>query len=234
MSYCVNCGVELDDTARFCPLCHTPVLNPSQPVNISAPPPFPDERGEVPPAVKRDAAILLSSMLVSVAVCCGVLNMFLKPERTWSVYVIGAAVMLWLWLVPPLLDRGMHVLLRLLVDVLAVALYVLFIALNLDGWTWYMGLALPIILWGGALLLLLGLTLWVKRRSLLTTVTVLIGSVGVFLLGVELLIDRFLNQNWEPGWSLVVLTVCAGLVIPLLVVRRVPSLREEARRRFHM
>ncbi len=142
--------------------------------------------------------------------------------------------MLWLWLVPPLLDRGMHVLLRLLVDVLAVALYVLFIALNLDGWTWYMGLALPIILWGGALLLLLGLTLWVKRRSLLTTVTVLIGSVGVFLLGVELLIDRFLNQSWEPGWSLVVLTVCAGLVIPLLVVRRVPSLREEARRRFHM
>lgn len=234
MSYCVNCGVELDDTARFCPLCHTPVLNPSQPVNISVPPPFPDERGEVPPAVKRDAAILLSSMLVSVAVCCGVLNMFLKPERTWSVYVIGAAVMLWLWLVPPLLDRGMHVLFRLLVDVLAVALYVLFIALNLDGWTWYMGLALPIILWGGALLLLLGLTLWVKRRSLLTTVTVLIGSVGVFLLGVELLIDRFLNQSWEPGWSLVVLTVCAGLVIPLLVVRRVPSLREEARRRFHM
>ena len=234
MSYCVNCGVELDDTARFCPLCHTPVLNPSQPVNISVPPPFPDERGEVPPAVKRDAAILLSSMLVSVAVCCGVLNMFLKPERTWSVYVIGAAVMLWLWLVPPLLDRGMHVLFRLLVDVLAVALYVLFIALNLDGWTWYMGLALPIILWGGALLLLLGLTLWVKRRSLLTTVTVLIGSVGVFLLGVELLIDRFLNQGWEPGWSLVVLTVCAGLVIPLLVVRRVPSLREEARRRFHM
>ena len=28
MSYCVNCGVELDATASFCPLCHTPVLNP--------------------------------------------------------------------------------------------------------------------------------------------------------------------------------------------------------------
>lgn len=234
MSYCVNCGVELDDTARFCPLCHTPVLNPNQPVNSSVPTPFPEERGEVPPAVKRDAAILLSAMLVSVAVCCGVLNVFLRPERTWSVYVIGAAVMLWLWLVPPLLDRGMHLLLRLLVDILAVALYVLFIALNLDGWGWYRGLALPVILWGGALLLLLGLSLWVKRRSLLTTVTVLIGSVGVFLLGVEFLIDRFLFQTWEPGWSLVVLTVCAGLVIPLLVVRRVPSLREEARRRFHL
>ena len=25
MSYCVHCGVELDPTASFCPLCHTPV-----------------------------------------------------------------------------------------------------------------------------------------------------------------------------------------------------------------
>ena len=25
MSYCVHCGVELDATASFCPLCHTRV-----------------------------------------------------------------------------------------------------------------------------------------------------------------------------------------------------------------
>ena len=34
--------------------------------------------------------------------------------------------------------------------------------------------------------------------------------------------------------QLVVLASCAGLSIPLIIVRRVPSLREEARRRFHM
>lgn len=27
MSYCVNCGVELDPSAGICPLCHTPVVN---------------------------------------------------------------------------------------------------------------------------------------------------------------------------------------------------------------
>ena len=31
MSYCVNCGVELDASAKKCPLCDTPVYNPKAP-----------------------------------------------------------------------------------------------------------------------------------------------------------------------------------------------------------
>ena len=98
MSYCVNCGVELDETASFCPLCHTPVYNPNQPVNEAAPKPFPTERKEVPPSSKLPIAILISTVLASVAVCCGILNLFLKTQHTWSLYVIGAAIMLWIWM----------------------------------------------------------------------------------------------------------------------------------------
>ena len=29
MSYCVHCGVELDEQAKRCPLCGTPVVDPS-------------------------------------------------------------------------------------------------------------------------------------------------------------------------------------------------------------
>ena len=140
MSYCVNCGVELDATASFCPLCHTPVLNPGQPVDEHAPKPFPTQRGEEAPASKRELALLITAMLASVAVCCGVLNLFLNQQRPWSLYVIGAAVMLWIWFVPPLLARGMHLLLRLLLDVAAVAIYVFLSsccrqrAYRPDGW----------------------------------------------------------------------------------------------------
>ena len=128
MSYCVHCGVELDATASFCPLCHTRVLDPGQPVDTVSPKPFPTRRGEVAPAAKQEVALLITAMLASVAVCCGVLNLFLRADRMWSLYVIGAAAMLWLWLVPPLLARGMHLLLRLLLDVAAVALYVYLIS----------------------------------------------------------------------------------------------------------
>ena len=234
MSYCVNCGVELDKTAAFCPLCHTPVYNPNQPVDQTSAKPFPTERKEVAPSSKRPAAILITTVLASVAVCCGVLNLFLHAGRAWSLYVIGAAAMLWLWLTPPLLARRMPLLLRLAVDVGAVLLYVYLISVDLDGRLWFLGLAAPVILWGGAVLLVLGLVLLVYRRSPITTLTILIGSVGVFLLGVEFLVDRWLFHAWQPGWSLVVLVVCVGMVIPLVVIRRVPALREEVRRRFHL
>ena len=93
---------------------------------------------------------------------------------------------------------------------------------------------LPIILLGGAILLCLALIFRGGKRSILTTTTLIIGAVGLFLLGVELFVDHFLTGGWQPGWSLIVVTVCVALVIPLVIVRRVPSLREEVRRRFHM
>ena len=114
MSYCVNCGVELDPTARACPLCHTPAVNPNQPVDTALPPPFPSRREEVQPVSKKELALLLSAMMGSVAVCCGLLNLFfLHSSRPWSLYVIGAAAMLWIWLVPPLVLRRMPLWLRL-------------------------------------------------------------------------------------------------------------------------
>ena len=67
MSYCVNCGVELDPGAQACPLCGTPAWHPDP----SAPPYFPTNRAAVQPASKREAAILLTAMLVSVSLCCG-------------------------------------------------------------------------------------------------------------------------------------------------------------------
>lgn len=144
MSYCVNCGVELDPSAKTCPLCGTPAWHPE----LDAPPYFPANSAAVQPASRREAAILLTAMLVSVSLCCGLLNLFLPTDRPWSLYVIGAA--------------------------------------------------------------------------------------GLLAMGIEFCIDRYFRGVWQPGWSLIVLAVCVGLIIPLRIVRRVPSLREEARRRFNL
>lgn len=235
MSYCVNCGVELDATASFCPLCHTPVYHPNQPVDETSPKPFPTERKEVPPVSKLQVAILISTILASVAACCGVLNYFLRTQRIWCLYVIGAALMIWIWTVPPLLHHKKDTFrLQLLADILAIAVYVSLIAVDLDGWNWYWHLALPIILLLGALFFFWGLTLGPGKRSTLTSITLVVGSIGVFAMGVERFLDLFFRGSWSPSWSLIVLAVCVILIIPLTVVRRVPALREEVRRRFHL
>lgn len=234
MSYCVNCGVELDSTAEFCPLCHVSVHNPAKPVDRQSPTPFPRERREVPPASKRELAILISAMLVSVSVCCALLNLILRAQRVWSLYVIGAAVMMWVWFVPPLLRRGRPLRLQKGINLLSVAVYLMLIARDVNGWSWYWGLALPILLLLSTVVLFLDGILRKRQRSMLSALTLIVGSAGVFVVGVELFIDLYFHEEWSPGWSLVVLTICLALLIPLVVVRRVPALREEARRRFHM
>ena len=69
MSYCGNCGVELDPTARACPLCHTPVVNPNQPVDTVSPKPFPPEPGEVlrTPTMGFDGSGGFSDVLVELS-----------------------------------------------------------------------------------------------------------------------------------------------------------------------
>ena len=233
MSYCVHCGVELDATATFCPLCQTKVIDPGRPPDTTSPKPFPTERGEVPPIPKGAVAAAITAMLACVAVGCGLLNLFLKPGRAWSLYVIGATIMLWLWIVLPLLFRRLPLLVRSVINVAAVARYVYLMSVDLNGRDWYLGLAVPIILWGGAVWLLLSLMLRVYHRSVISTVAILIGSLGVFLLGVEFFIDRWLTGRWDPSWSLVVLTICVCTVIPLVIIRSIPAVREEVRRRFH-
>ena len=105
-------------------------------------------------------------------------------------------------------------------------------SLHLGG-AWFRGLALPILGWTCILVFFLSFFLRGGRRSMLTALSLSIGSVGLLCLGIEFFVDRFRQGSWDPGWSLVVMGICVGLIIPLRVVRRVPSLRAEARRRFN-
>ena len=59
-------------------------------------------------------------------------------------------------------------------------------------------------------------------------------AIGLLAVLTEFICDRYLSGGWLPGWSMVVLASCVGLSVPLIIVRRIPSLREEARRKFHM
>lgn len=230
MSYCVNCGVELNPGAEKCPLCGTPAWRPDP----SVPPYFPTKPAEVLPASRREAAILLTAMLFSVSLCCGLLNLILPTERPWSLYVIGAAVMLWIWFVLPMVLRRLPVFFKLTADVAAIGVYVWLISLDLNGGQWFRGLALPMLGWACVLVFLLSFLLRGGRRSRLSSIAMVIGTVGLLALGIEFCIDRYCHGVWEPGWSLVVVVICVGLIIPLRIVRRVPSLREEARRRFNL
>lgn len=234
MSYCVNCGVKLNDDAVVCPLCGTPVIHPGKAWTPKNKPFFATRQEKIQPVSQKELALLLTAMFASVSICCGLLNLALRPDLWWSLYAVGAALMLWIFFVPPLLWRKMPVLLKTFVNLCAVAFYVLLIALASGGLNWYFKLALPILFTATLLVLLLCDLMRERRRSILTSMVLVMLAVGILCMAVELFVDRFLEGCWSPGWSLIVLAVCVGLSVPFAVIRWVPSLREEVRRRFHL
>lgn len=234
MSYCVHCGVQLNDHATACPLCHTPVVDPSRLELPTTSPFFPTKPAYVPPVSRNEAALLLTAMLASAAAACAVLNLFLKPGTGWSMYVALAAVMLWIWFVPLLMFPKMPFVLREAIDLLAIAGYVYFIAVRLNGVQWFVGIALPILILVDILSCILGYLFKVRHTSLISSISFVLGAVALLCLGIEATLDLYFDALWRPGWSIVIATICVAVMVPLVIVRRVPSLREEARRRFHL
>mgnify|MGYP007039912943 FL=1 len=226
--YCVNCGVELNPGAERCPLCGTPAWKPDP----AEPPYFATKPPEIPAVENYSLAILLSSMLLSVALCCGLLNLILLPGRFWSYYVIGAAVMLWVWFVLPMVFRKLPVVIRLTLDVAIVGVYIWLISIDLNGGAWFRGLVVPILIWACVLVFLL--CLLSRNRSILTKISLCVGSVALLVIGIEYAIEYYLFGAAHLTWSLVVATICIALIIPLRVIRHVPALREEVRRRFDL
>ena len=234
MSYCVNCGVELDKTASFCPLCGTEVVNPKQPIDKTTAPPFPNNRQEVAPVSKKELALVITTLMAAASISCAIMNgFFFFPHVAWSVYVAGGLAMVWVWFVFPLFKPKTSTNIYFLLDLIALAGYMALIAAVVNGWKWYIQLALPIIALMGMLFGGFGLIFW-NRRSSLSGCIGFIGCCGVFLLLLEVLIDLWATGKYHPGWSIVTAAVAVSLMLPLLVIRWRPALREEVRRRFHL
>ena len=147
MSYCVNCGVELDSSAKKCALCDTLVYHPLKSAEAEAFTPFSD-KAVVPSNMKRKfIALIISYILLIPNIVCLLINLFTSPENLWFIFVGSTSLLLWVVFVFPFLAKKLHPYLMWAFDTLAAALYVLvFYSQNFGGDKWYFFIALPIIL----------------------------------------------------------------------------------------
>ncbi len=234
MSYCVNCGVELDASARECPLCNTPVINPRELEKMAmAQRPFPTEKGQVETVKRKDLGILVSMVVLATAVTCGILNALTFQESLWSLAVIGACIILWVIMIPAVIYTKQPVYVSLLYDGGAVALY-LFMLSYLTGtrdWLWGLGMPITVLV----TVLAEAFTVCVRKlpRSFLTVSLYIFTAVGLLCMGLEILIDRFVGGNIALSWSAVVLTVCGILDIAVITMLSRRRLRNAVRRRLH-
>ena len=234
MSYCVNCGVELHQTASRCVLCNIEINNPLAEIDNDAETPFPLEREVMEPVSYRELILLLSILLVSPSAVCAFLNIAIYNETFWSAYVIFACIAVWIFAVLPLWLRGMSIVSYIAFDAIAVFMYVGAVAMQFQDREWFFQLAVPIITML-AILLIFVFSFWSKfKTSILITASICLISVGIFIVGLEIFIDLFLNQVLSLTWSLMVISCCIAIATPALIISRNKKLRNEVRRRLHL
>lgn len=237
MSYCVNCGVELDRSLIRCPLCNTPVINPSAPPgkfrteNNSDT--FPEKQGQVEEINRHDLGLLISIVLGGTAFSSLMLNLFVIRGNWWSLLIIGACVVLFFLVFPALIYTKTPIYVSLLFDGLSTALYLYFISFITVSKAWFYGLALPIV---GLVTVLVLLFVWLLKTlkvTMLTTGLYFFTEIAIFCVGLELLIDRFQGIELKIFWSAIVLTVCAVIDSALITVLSRRRLRDAVRKRLH-
>ncbi|MBR6477139.1 MAG: zinc ribbon domain-containing protein [Lachnospiraceae bacterium] len=233
MSYCVNCGVELDETAKTCPLCNTPVINPKAIKNDKAIAPFPKEKAQVEEIQRADFGWLVSMVCLATAVTCGVLNWLVFKQNLWSLAVIGACVVLWVMLVPAVIYHKWSPYFYLLMDGGAVMLYLYLIARMTESYHWFYHLGVPMTAFTIVVVELLTLAFRKFPRGILTRGLYLFVALGVLCVGYEIIIDLFRNLPVRLGWSAVVLTICIIVGIAIITTLSRRRLRNELRRRLH-
>ena len=236
MSYCVQCGVKLEQSLKTCPLCHTPVINPNELTSDALSKgsgPFSTVKGEVEPMKKNDIGLWFTLVYGSTAIACGILNLFVFDYNYWSIPVIGACVILWLFFCPRMFFPQIPLYLNLIVSAVSVVFYEFSITLMTENDSWFYELALPITLVLMALVALSGVCYRFVAQSLMATVLYFFIDAAFLSIAIECFIDRFIGTDIQIFWSAIVFSVCSVISTALIAILSIKRLRAAVKKRLH-
>lgn len=237
MSYCVNCGVELEPSAKRCPLCSTPVINPNTVDKETEMPPVYPIQSEllVERKIKRTTALLITIILFVPLIVCPLCNVLITGEMSWSKYAVLGILLGWVLIVPPLLMSHSVVLKSAWLDfaALAVFLFLLFRTVNTE-YNWFEQLAMPILSLIMLMFLLTYLIIARKKLRPIIIISLLSFLSGIFCVSVDILTSMFLGKGIMTYWSLPVVIACTSISVIFLIISHLTKLKQIIKKRMHI
>lgn len=233
MSYCVNCGVELADSEKKCPLCGVRVVNPAQ---VAAKPvihPYPEEMDTpINHLDRRYVAAFVALVLLIPALICLLCDLFPDGAVSWSIYVLGAEAVVYAVILFPLVLKKANTLICLGLDMLVVMAFVWMIAF-VNGQSWFWPLACPLI--AACFVLLMALVALIDRyphMGLLAKVSCCLIASALYVALVEVLLYLYLALPVFAGWSTYAFVPLIVLAVAGFLLNRNRAFKEQIKRRF--
>lgn len=227
--YCVNCGVELKDSEKCCPLCSTPVFHPDIKQGDGEKP-YP----EFYPADRKQIKRIV--MLVVTVLCCLgaglplIIDLRLGGGVTWSGYVLGGIALVYIALILPFWFKRPNPVIFVPCTFVAITLYLLLISLTTNG-GWFLSFGFPVTAIAGVIVTaVVVLCKYVRAGYFFIS-----GGAVIAVGGYTVLIEMFLWITFGVKfvfWSLYPLICCLAIGILLIVIGACKPMREALRRKF--
>ncbi len=230
MSYCVNCGVELEKGCPECPLCDTPVINPREKTSESAKSVYP-ETIIIPKSLSKKYWVFLITMIMLIPnLVMLILNALIFDNHVVP-FISGGFVVAWIWFLFPLLWKKVMPMLILGIDALALLTYLYAFERFNENTGWFAFVALPvvIVLWalGNGFILLFKKT---KRKSIRTAAV--LGAINIISFVSEICVSTFFLGKLQVTVSLVITACCLSLMIFFIVLAKSKRLDAWVSRKF--
>ena len=234
MSYCVNCGVELDKTQHACPLCNTPVINPSCPIDTVSPTPYPLSMSLPKSSRRKYLVFVITGVLLITSMVCLILNFLAPDSGIWSLFILFSCALFWLLFILPLMPKNTSPYLLILVDAISISLYIYSYTITLNSKGWFTEIVLPAL--GLSTIISVIMTAWLRKNRREWPYICIFIAVSIALL--SLLVDFLLHVTVHkaPGLSFSIVSVVCGaaLVVFITYVAKNKRFRAWLTRKIHI
>lgn len=201
MRLCANCGVELDDGLKVCPLCGRDPENSSEKEKITSG--NSSQMAQLNRAETRKIFWELTGIIAFSGISvCTIVDLITNKSLNWSLYS-GVSV-LSVWIIVTLIQfinkRPMVMVSALMITLLA-ALFI--IDLLSGGYDWFLPAALPITV---AAFMVAGMIMIIYKYAHLKGLNVIASGLIVLsglLIIIEVVLDNYLKGFVDLRWSLI-------------------------------
>lgn len=231
--YCINCGIELSDGQKICPICQTRVYHPDL-KKSDALPTYPRRAFKSEEINIRGLLFIVTLLHLIPIIFALILDLNLNGKIDWTGYVIGAVVLIYVSAVLPMWFKNKNPAVFVPADFVALAALLWYVDFTVGG-GWFWTLALPVtglaavIVTGSAVLLR-----YLKHGRLFVIGGAFI-LAGITLLILEHLMHITLNIAHDGYvWSLYPMVFLAIMGIGLIVIEIVKPFKESLKKIFFL
>jgi len=234
MSYCVNCGVELERVLKKCPLCGVKVINPAEKKTAEDKDPLPPNRDELK---KADRAFWISfiSILAAVPIAiCVLCDLLYSKSLTWSLFVLAGVFILWTLCVSSFLFKKFSFFKMVTADIAGILTGLVMLDQISPGKEWLLHIALPIVVYCYLAGLLIA---WLSNRKILKGLGIAaacVTAVAAMMIMIEALLDLSAAGKIDLIWSWFILAPCLSVAALLVLLDKNKRFKQELAKRLHI